>query len=175
MYFQAFRDCRLHWVLSVCLPTCCGGVPLPQALLPLVFEASWGCSDGADGTGFLVFILIGIPAAIRDAEHLVLWWRFGSLFFLWKLWRKFTCCSWCPESRLCFEFISAVQAPGHVLRTAVINRPQRLRKRGASKRQRWSCSYRKCPQGGSTFLWPPLAPWTTRTLGQLGFLGCELG
>ena len=62
--------------------------------------------------------------------------------------------------------------PGRVLRTA-INRTQRLRNRGASKPRRWSCSYRKCPQGDSTSPRPPLVPWATRALGQLGFLGCK--
>ena len=28
-----------------------------------------------------VVVLIGIPAAIRDAEHLVLWWRFDLVLF----------------------------------------------------------------------------------------------
>ena len=174
VYLQAFRDCRLSWVLSVCLPTYCRGVPFPRALLPSVLVASWGCSDGTGGTWFLVFILIAIPAVIRDAEPLVLWWRFGSLLFPWTLSGKLTCGSWLPGSRLCLELISAFPAPGHVLRTAVINRPQRLRNRSASKRQRWNCSYRKCPRGGSTFPGPPLVPRTTRALGQLGSLGCEL-
>ena len=34
-----------------------------------------------------VVVLIGIPAAIRDAEHLVLWWRFDLVcccFFSFK-------------------------------------------------------------------------------------------
>ena len=162
-------------VVSVPSHLLCRGIPFPQALLPLVFVASWGWSDGADGTWFLVFILVGIPAVIRDTEHLVLWWRFGSFFFFpWTVWGKFTCGSWPPESCLCLEFISAIPAPGHVLRTAIINRPQRLRNRGASKPGRWSCSYRKCPQGDSTSPRPPLVPWATRALGQLGFLACEL-
>ena len=28
-----------------------------------------------------IVVLIGIPAAIRDAEHLVLWWRFDLVVF----------------------------------------------------------------------------------------------
>ena len=91
----------------------------------------------------------------------------GLCFFPRTVWGKFTCGTWLPESWLHLEFISAIPAPGHVLRTAGIIRPQRLRNRGASKRRRCSCSYRKCPQGGSTFPWPPLAPWTTRALGNL--------
>ena len=152
----------------------CRGVPCPRALLPLVFVAAWGCSDGTDGTWFLVFNLIDTPAVIRDAELLVLWWRLGSLSLPRTVWGKFTCGSWLPESRLRLEFISAIPAPGHVLRTAVIIRPQRLRNRGSSKHRRCSCSYRKCPQVGSTFPWPSLVPWATRASGQLGFLGCEL-
>ena len=37
-----------------------------------------------------------------------------------------------------------------------------------------SCSYRKFPQGGSTFSCPTLVPPATRALGKVGFLGCEL-
>ena len=72
MYFQAFRDCVILGVVSVPFHLLCRGVPLPQALLPLVSVASWGCPDGSDGTGFLVCMLISIPAVFRDAEHLVL-------------------------------------------------------------------------------------------------------
>ena len=35
-------------------------------------------------------------------------------------------------------------------------------------------SYRKCPQGGSTFACPALVPGATRSLGPVGFLGCEI-
>ena len=34
---------------------------------------------------------------------------------------KFTCGKWLLESWLCLEFISAVLAPGHFLRIAVVN------------------------------------------------------
>ena len=35
-----------------------------------------------------IVVLIGIPAAIRDAEHLVLWWRFDLvLFFVFFLFK----------------------------------------------------------------------------------------
>ena len=115
--------------------------------------------------------MIGIPAVIRDAEHLVLWWRFGSFFFFHER---------CEENLpVAAGFLKAdcvwnsflqFLPPGHVLRTAVINRTQRLRNRGASKPRRWSCSYRNCPQGDSTSPWPLLVPWATRALGQLGFL-----
>ena len=64
----------------------CRGVPSPQAFLPFVFVASWGCSGGTNGSWFLVFILIDIPAVTWDAEHLVLWWRFGSFFFFFHEW-----------------------------------------------------------------------------------------
>ena len=76
-----------------------------------------------------IVVLIGIPAAIRDAEHLVLWWRFDLVFsfffslkgvrtiYLWKL------ASWsCPV----LEYISPIPAPGHFLRAAVINRTTAL-------------------------------------------------
>ena len=36
------------------------------------------------------------------------------------------------------------------------------------------CSYRKCPQDGSTFSCPPLVPGATRFLWKVGFLVCEL-
>ena len=36
---------------------------------------------------------------------------------------KFTCGKWLLESWLCLEFISAVLAPGHFLRIAVMNSP----------------------------------------------------
>ena len=33
-----------------------------------------------------VVVLIGIPTAVRDAKHLVLWWRFDLvLFFVFSL------------------------------------------------------------------------------------------
>ena len=37
-----------------------------------------------------------------------------------------------------------------------------------------SCSYRKCPQGGSTSSCPTLVPPATRALGKVSFLGWEL-
>ena len=73
-------------------------------------------------------VLIGIPAAVRDAEHIVLWRTLVLLFsffplkgvrtiYLWKL------ASWsCPV----LEYISPIPAPGHFLRAAVINRTTAL-------------------------------------------------
>ena len=79
--FRHSETVPLYWVFSMPSHLLCRGVPCPRALLPLVFVAAWGCSDGTDRTWVLIFILIDIPAVIRDAELLVLWWRFGSLFF----------------------------------------------------------------------------------------------
>ena len=125
------------------------GVPFPQALLPVVFVASWGCSDGTGGTWFLVFTLIGIPAVIRDAEHLVLWWRFGSSFFSNKRCEEnlpvavgFLKAGWVWN--LFLQFLPQDTSWGRLP-----YRPQCLRNGGASKRQRCSCSYRKCPQGAA--------------------------
>ena len=77
-----------------------------------------------------VVVLIGIPTAVRDAEHLVLWWRFDLVLFfvffslkdvrtiyLWKL------ASW---SWLVLEYISPIPAPEHFLRAAVISRTTAL-------------------------------------------------
>ena len=45
---------------------------------------------------------------------------------------------------------------------------------GASQRWWESCSYRKCPQGGSTSSCSALVPLATRALRKVSFLGCEL-
>ena len=37
----------------------------------------------------------------------------------------------------------------------------------------YSCSYRKCPQGGSTFSFPPEIPRSTRALDTVVFQGCR--
>ena len=67
-------------------------------------------------------MLIGLPARIKDTEHLALWWSFPLIFFLFFL-------KVCEEnlpvpvgvlSHLCLEVISAVLTPGHVLRAAGI-------------------------------------------------------
>ena len=72
--------------------------------------------------------LIDIPAVIRDAEHLGLWWRFGfcialfdSLKGVWKI----SLSSWLPESPLCLEFLSVKPTQVNGLRAAVINNPTR--------------------------------------------------
>ena len=50
-----------------------------------------------------------------------------------------------------------------------------IRSRSASKHRWCGCHYRKSPQGGgSTFPCLPLVSQTTRALGKVGFLGCEL-
>ena len=42
------------------------------------------------GFDFTIVVLIGIPAAIRDAVHLLLWWRFAFVFSCFLV-RKIYC------------------------------------------------------------------------------------
>ena len=104
------------------------------------------------------------PVILRDAEHLLQY----HLFFIKDL-RKFTCCNWLL-GWLCLESIYAIHSPGPFLRAAVISSPIGLVNGGTSKHRCTSCSYRKCPQGGST----SSCPIPTRTLRSAGLLGCEL-
>ena len=76
-----------------------------------------------------VVVLIGIPAAIRDAEHLVLWWGFDLVlfwFFYLKSMRTIYLWNLAFWSWLVLEYISPIRAPGHFLRAAVINRATAL-------------------------------------------------
>ena len=79
-----------------------------------------------------------------------------------------------PWSWLVLEYISPISSPGHFLRAAVISRTTALVNWGACVHWWSSCSYRKCPQDGSTFFRPPLVPGATRSLRKIGFLVCEL-
>ena len=71
--------------------------------------------------------MIGVPAAVRDAVHLFLWWGFAFLIFFivsftLKGVRKIY---WLLETLLCLEFISGIPTLGDFLRAAVINRNPR--------------------------------------------------
>ena len=132
------------------------------------------------GIWFPIVILISILAAIRDAEHLVLWRTFDFVFsgfffflkgvrtiYLWQLasWElagfeiyfSSTCPTAFPEG-IC-QFTE--------LHTALVNW-------GVCVHWWSSCSYRKFPQDGSTFACPTLVPGAARSLGPVGFLGCEI-
>ena len=81
--------------------------------------------------------MIGVPAAIRDAVHLLLWWRFAFfspfVSFTLKGVKEIYCGSWLLETLLCLEFISSIPALGDFLRAAVINRtPGLVNERSAS-------------------------------------------
>ena len=86
---------------------------------------------------------------------------------------QFTFGSWLPKSRLCLEFISPVPATAQFLRAVVINGIPGLVNWGACELVT-GCSYRKPPQDGSTFPYPPLIPLGQAVLGQVGFLACEI-
>ena len=93
------------------------------------------------------------PVILRDAEHLGLWPSgfFFSLFFLsLKDVRQIDLWNWLLEHRLCLVFISAIPASGPFLRAAVINYPTGLLNWRCQSALVDKCSYRKCPQGGST-------------------------
>ena len=127
------------------------------------------------GIWFPIVVLIGIPATIRDAEHLVLQWRFDFvLFFIQRVWGQFTFGSWLPDSWLVWGYIFRIPAPWHFLKAAIKNRTTTLVNWGTYVCPWSSCSYRKCPQEGSIFACPTLVPGATRSLGPAGFLGCEM-
>ena len=73
--------------------------------------------------------MIGVPAAIRDAVHLLLWWRFAFfspfVSFTLKGVKEIYCGSWLLETLLCLEFISTTPALGDFLRAAVLNKNPR--------------------------------------------------
>ena len=96
------------------------------------------------------------------------------VFFLERVWGKFTFGSWLPESWLVLKYISPIPAPWPFLRAAVINRTTAFVDWGACVHWWSSCSYRKCPQGGSTFACPTLVPGAARSSGPVGFLGYEI-
>ena len=64
--------------------------------------------------------MIGVPAAIRDAVHLLLWWRFALGV------SKIYCGNWLLETLLHLQFISPTPTLGDFLRAAVIDRNPRL-------------------------------------------------
>ena len=64
--------------------------------------------------------------------------------------------------------------PGPFLRAAVISTPTVLVNGGARNARCLSCSYRKCPQGGSTISCPTGSSSKLR-LQKISFMGCELG
>ena len=87
------------------------------------------------------------------------------LFFPpWRVWGQFTFCSWLPGRRPCLEFILQVPAIGHFLRAAVISGTPGLVNWSACVQGWPSCSYTKCPQGGSTFSSPLLVPGGEQSL-----------
>ena len=111
------------------------------------------------GIWFPVVILIGIPAAIRDAEHLALCWRFG---FVWQL------ASWkLTLFGIYFSSIHTMTFPEdcyHYRTPGLVNW-------GASENWWSSCSYRKSSKGSITFARPHLGPGATRIV---GFHGSEI-
>ena len=66
------------------------------------------------GFDFTIVVLIGVPAAVRDAVHLFLWWGFAFLkFFLVSFTLKgVRKIYWLLETLSCLEFISATPHPG---------------------------------------------------------------
>ena len=82
------------------------------------------------------------------------------------MWGNFTCYKLLLERQLCLELISAIPTPGPFQGAVVINSHT-----GASKHRWASCSYRKCPNGGSTLSCPTLVPPVTRALGKVNLLG----
>ena len=95
-------------------------------------------------------------------------------FFLFSLknLRKVTCRTWLLES-VVFGIYFCNTRPGPFLRAPVISSPIGLVNGGTSKHRCTSCSYRKCPQGGSTSSYPTLVlrqPETRRA----PLLACDL-
>ena len=89
--------------------------------------------------------------------------------------RKFYLFNWFLESWLRLKFISAEPTRGRSLRGAGLNSPTGLTGELQVPVKCWwsSCSYRKCPQGGSTSSCP--APvLASRALSKVEYLGCDL-
>ena len=104
-------------------------------------------------------ILIGIPAAIMDAEHLVLCWRFCFVWYLasWKLTLLGMYLSNIPT-------MTFPEDSYHYRTPGLVNW-------GACENWWSSCSYRKSSKGSSIFACPHLVPGATR---KAGFHGCEI-
>ena len=76
------------------------------------------------GFDFWLSFLIGIPAVIKDAEHLGLGGDLGFVLFYLFLKGCAENFPLLPESPLCLEFLSAKPTPVNGLRVAGINNPQ---------------------------------------------------
>ena len=100
----------------------------------------------------LVVILVGIPPVIiRDVQHPVLW---VFVFFSFMVVRKIYKFSWFFESQLCLYFCLQYSSLDVSWRQLSLTAPEVCWIGGTGKRRGSSCSYRKCPQGGSTFPHP---------------------
>ena len=98
-------------------------------------------------------------------------WVFYFIFFSVKVWGTFylfltVSCIW----NLFLQYWPQVFSWGHLSLRA----PLVLWIGGAGKQSWPTCSYRNCPQGGSTYLCSTVIPHATRALGKDSFLGSEL-
>ena len=116
--------CFLVAVVNVHFHWTCSGVTSPASSPAFIVCRLVRMASLTGGIWFPIVVLIGVPAAIRDAVHLLLGWRFAFVFSCFLV-RKIYCGNWLLETLLCLKFISATPTLGDFLWAAVINRNPR--------------------------------------------------
>ena len=101
--------------VNVCSHWQSKGILFPPASLPHLLPADVTLAIVSVAIYFPIVLLIGIPEALRDAEHLV-WWGDLSViipFFIFSLEvvRTSYLCAWLPEHQLFLQFFSS--SSGH--------------------------------------------------------------
>ena len=146
--------CFLVAVVNVHFHWTCSGVTLPASSPAFIVCRLVRMASLTGGIWFPIVVSIGVPAAIRDAVHLLLWWRFACFppcflyikgceeNLLWQL------ASW---NSVVFGIYFCNPHPGRFPEGSCQQKPQALWIRGAGQPFWSSCSYRKCLQATALF------------------------